>query len=104
MSDNGCQPTSAAFMWVASTVGIHQTITSYNNPKGNADTERLMRTFEEQYPWLHEWTCPFTLASALKTWIEDYNAHYLHSALGYKPPRQFEREYHLSHGTQLPAA
>jgi hypothetical protein len=44
------------------------------------------------------------LASALETWIEDYNAHYLHSALGYKPPRQFEREYHLNHGTQFVAA
>jgi hypothetical protein len=30
--------------------------------------------------------------------------HYLHSALGYKPPRQFEREYYTSHGTQFTAA
>ena len=30
--------------------------------------------------------------------------HYLHSALGYKPPRQFEQEYHTSHRTQFTAA
>jgi putative transposase len=104
MSDNGCQPTSVAFMQACSTLGIHQTFTSYNNPKGNADTERMMRTLKEECLWLHEWTCPFTLASALETWIEDYNTHYLHSALGYKPPRQFEREYHISHGSQFVAA
>jgi transposase InsO family protein len=37
------------------------------------------------------------LVSALTVWIADYHAHYLHSALGYKPPRQFEQEYSTSH-------
>jgi len=35
--DNGCQPTSMAFMEACSTLGIHQAFTSHNNPKGNAD-------------------------------------------------------------------
>jgi putative transposase len=104
MSDNGCQPTSVAFMQTCSTLGIQQAFTSYNNPKGNADTERVIRTLKEACLWLHEWTCPFTLASALERWIDEYNELYLHSALGYKPPRQFERDYHFSHGTQLSAA
>jgi transposase InsO family protein len=104
MSDNGCQPSSVAFIQACSTLGIHQTFTSYNNPKGNADTERMMRALTEECLCLQEWTCPFTLASALETGIEDDKAHYLHSALGDKPPRQFERAYHLSHGTQFVAA
>jgi transposase InsO family protein len=104
MSDNGCQPTSTAFMRACGTLGIQQAFTSYNNPKGNADTERVIRTLKEECLWLQEWTCPFTLASALEAGIADYNERYLHSALGYKPPRQFEREYHLSHGTQFVAA
>jgi transposase InsO family protein len=104
MSDNGCQPTSTAFMRVCGSLGIQHAFTSSNNPKGNADTERVMRTLKEEGLWLQEWTCPFTLASVLKTWSNDDNEHYLPSALGYKPPRQFERDYHLSHGTQLPAA
>jgi putative transposase len=104
MSDNGCQPTSVAFMRACSALGIQQAFTSYNNPKGNADTERVIRTLKEECLWLHEWTSPFTFARALKTSIDQYNEQYLHSALGYKAPRQFEREYHLSHGTQLPAA
>jgi putative transposase len=83
---------------------FQQAFTSSNNPKGNADTERVIRTLKEECLWLQEWTCPFTLTSALEAGIADYNEHYLHSALGYKPPRQFERDYHLGHGTQLPAA
>ncbi|HXG19788.1 MAG TPA: IS3 family transposase [Methylomirabilota bacterium] len=104
MNDNGCQPTSLAFLRACATLEIHQAFTSYNNPKGHADTERVMRTLKEECLWLQEWTSPVTLARALATWIDDYNEHYLHSALGYKPPRQFERDYPLSHGTQLPAA
>ena len=104
MSDHGCQPTAMAFMQVCNTLGIHQVFTSYNNPKGNADTERVMRTLKEEGLWLHEWTSPVTLASALERWIADDTEHYLHSALGYKPPRQFEREYHSRHGTQFTAA
>jgi putative transposase len=104
MSDNGCQPTSLAFMEACRTLEIHQAFTSYNNPKGNADTERVIRTLKEECLWLQEWNCPFALIRALENWIMQYNEHYLHSALSYKSPRQFERAYHLSHGTQFTAA
>jgi putative transposase len=104
MSDNGCQPTSLAFMKACHTLGIQQAFTSDNNPKGKADTERMMRTLKEECLWLSEWTSPFALMRALEGWIADYNEHYLHSALGYQSPRQFERHYHLSHGTQFAAA
>jgi putative transposase len=104
MRDNGCQPTSLAFMRACATLEIRQAFTSYNNPKGHADTERFMRTLKEACLWLQEWTCPFTLISALETWIDDYNEHYLHSALGYKPPRQFERDYYANHSTPFVAA
>lgn len=104
MSDNGCQPTSLAFMEACSTLEIHQAFTSYNNPKGNADTERFMRTLKEECLWLQEWTCPFALAHALRMWSDDYNEHYLHSALGYQAPRQFERAYYASQSTPFVAA
>jgi putative transposase len=75
-SDNGCQPTSVAFMRACSTLGIHQAFTSSNNPKGNADTERVRRTLTEECLWLQEWTSPVTFASALKTWIDQDNEPY----------------------------
>ncbi len=104
MSDNGCQPTSIAFMEACSLLEIHQAFTSYNNPKGNADTERMMRTLKEELVWLREWTSPFELAEALEMWIERYNAEDLHSALGYRSPTQCELSFKNSHQTQfLPA-
>lgn len=39
MSDNGSQPTPLSFMKACSNLDIQQVFTSYNNPKGNADTE-----------------------------------------------------------------
>lgn len=44
------------------------------------------------------------LAEALETWIGQYNAEYLHSALSYKSPIQCESSFNNSHQTQfLPA-
>lgn len=96
MSDNGCQPTSLGFIEGCRTLGITQAFTSYNNPKGNADTERMMRTLKEELFWLREWTSPFLLVKELERWIQDYNARYLHSALGYKSPERFEMEFNTS--------
>ena len=62
MGDNGCQPTALAFMRACATMGIRQAFTSYNNPKGNADTERFMRTLKEELVWLREWTPAMTAA------------------------------------------
>lgn len=103
MSDNGCQPTSVAFMKTCATLGITQAFTSYNNPKGNADTERLMRTLKEEFLWLREWTSSLELERALPAWVDWYNTSYLHSALGYQPPCAVEPQ-HLSHSTPFVAA
>lgn len=101
MSDNGSQPTSVSFMRSCRAMGVNQAFTSYNNPKGNADTERLFRTMKEELLWLREWRNPFELTDTLGRWVELYNNQYLHSALGYKSPNKFEEEYKNSQITPL---
>ncbi len=101
MSDNGSQPTSISFMKACHDMDISQAFTSYNNPKGNADTERVFRTMKEELLWLREWTSPFELADVLGKWIDYYNTSYLHSTLGYKAPNTFEEEYQNSQATLL---
>jgi hypothetical protein len=59
-SDHGCQPTSVAFMRACSALGIQQAFTSDHNPKGHADTERMIRTLKEECLWRHKWTSPVT--------------------------------------------
>jgi putative transposase len=97
MSDNGCQPTSVSFIKSCSDLGIKQAFTSYNNPKGNADTERFFRTMKEELLWLREWTNPIELMNEVSEWIPGYNESYLHSSLGYRTPNYVETEYLNSH-------
>jgi transposase InsO family protein len=92
-SDTGCHATSLSFMKSCSDLGIKQAFTSYNNPKGNADTERFFRTMKEELLWLREWENPMELIDEVGEWISEYNESYLHSSLGYKTPNKVETEY-----------
>ncbi|MEM4235374.1 MAG: DDE-type integrase/transposase/recombinase [Candidatus Methanomethylicaceae archaeon] len=56
VSDNGSQVTSLSFMNDMSTLGIEQIFTACENPKGNADTERVIRTIKEEVIWLNEFS------------------------------------------------
>lgn len=93
MSDNGCQPTAISFLKACHALGIKQAFTSYNNPKGNADTERFMRTMKEELVWINEWRSPTAFFKALDSWINHYNSNYLHSTLDYMPPEKFEQNF-----------
>lgn len=104
MSDNGSQPTSQQFMKACGVLGVHQAFTSYNNPKGNADTERMMRTLKEELIWLREWSTVSEVTAELDKWIDSYNETYLHSALGYRTPNRAEKAYNLSRRTLLETA
>jgi putative transposase len=91
VSDNGSQPTATGFIAAMSVLGIEQVFTSYDNPKGNAETERLMRTIKEELLWLQEFTSLEQAREAIGHWITvEYNERYVHSALGYKSPLEFE--------------
>ena len=92
ISDNGSQPTSQKFMKECSALEIKQIFTCYNNPKGNADTERVIRTIKEDLIWIKEWKSPPLLEEELKAWIVKYNTDFPHSSLNYKTPEQFEKE------------
>ena len=88
ISDNGCQPTSLSFMEACSTLKIKQIFTTWNNPKGNADTERVFRTMKEDLVWPNEWHLPFEFQADLDRWIMAYNTDFLHQSLRYKTPLQ----------------
>jgi len=103
ISDNGSQPTSLSFMKTCSNLDIKQIFTSYNNPKGNADTERMIRTMKEELFWLREWVTERELSLELDKWVEYYNRKYLHSAHGYRTPAKVEEEYYRKQSSYLGA-
>lgn len=96
VSDNGCQPTSVAFQKNCKKLRVHQIFTSYSNPKGNADTERVIRTIKEDLIWPNEWSSIFTLREAIEKWINEYNEDYPHSSIGYMTPCEYEDWYEAS--------
>jgi putative transposase len=93
ISDNGCQPTSQRFMMSCSLLGIKQIFTTWSNPKGNSDTERVMRTIKEDLVWCYDWDNPFDFEVALNKWIYNYNTDYPHQSLKNMTPRQRYETY-----------
>ena len=93
ISDNGCQPTSQRFMMSCSLLGIKQIFTTWSNPKGNSDTERVMRTIKEDLVWPYDWDNPFDFEVALNKWIHAYNTDYPHQSLGNMTPEQYHNSY-----------
>lgn len=96
VSDNGCQPTSKRFMSECKSLGVQQVFTSYNNPKGNADTERVIRTIKEDLIWPREWDNIYELKEKLLEWIQNYNEDFPHSSLGYMTPYDYEAWFNAS--------
>ncbi len=87
ISDNGSQPTSTSFMNDMHQLEINQIFTTYENPKGNAETERMIRTIKEEVIWPNEFENLQEAKETLEKWILiDYNKLYVHSALNYKSP------------------
>ncbi|MDN3505930.1 MAG: integrase core domain-containing protein [Simkaniaceae bacterium] len=92
-SDNGFQPTSTKSMQTCHHLGLEQIFTIYNNPKGNAETERMVRTLKEELIWLREWTSHHEVEKAAKEWVKSYNESSLHSAHGYRSLVWAEKNY-----------
>lgn len=93
VSDNGCQPTSSRFMQHCSDISINQIFSSWNNPKGNSDTERVMRTIKEDLVWPFEWDDPFAFEIAFARWTDQYNGDFPHQSLNNQTPRQFHQNF-----------
>ena len=93
VSDHGSQPTSRSFMKFCSEHGIKQIFASYNNPKGNAETERMIRTIKEEVIWVNEFRSLEEAKEKIGQFVEFYNEKYPHSAIGYKSPSVYFREW-----------
>lgn len=93
ISDNGCQPTSLKYKKECAQLDINQIFTTWSNPKGNADTERVIRRLKENLMWPNDWENPFDFSDALDRWVVDYNTDYPHQALKYMTPAQFNESF-----------
>jgi len=74
-------------------MGLHQIFTSFCNPKGNADTERVIRTMKEDLIWINEWDSFEHLKEAIEDWVKDYNLDFPHSSLKQMTPYEYEKNF-----------
>ena len=93
VTDNGCQPTSKKFKSECNSINVNQVYTSFNNPKGNADTERVIRTIKEDLIWPKEWSSYLELEEALEKWVKNYNEDFPHMSLNYQTPYEYEKNF-----------
>lgn len=91
ITDNGCQPLSTTFMDACGVLGIKQIFTSFNNPQGNADTERVIRTIKEDTVWPFNWQSPLAFEQYFNQRVDKYNHDFPHMSLDWKTPAQFAK-------------
>jgi transposase InsO family protein len=94
LSDNGSIYTALATEWVAEQLHLQPITTPASSPESNGMSEAFVNTLKRDYVDGADCSTGAAVLSQLDEWLEDYNevAPAPHSALGYRSPRQYQRE------------
>jgi transposase InsO family protein len=93
-SDQGVQYASGEYVQRLEEAGIQISMAGRGNPFENAQAERVFRTLKYEEVYLKSYETYDEARANIGEFIEDvYNTKRLHSALGYRPPAEFEADY-----------
>jgi len=91
-SDRGVQYAAADYVSLLFKHQIRISMSRTGNPYDNAKAERFMRTLKYEEVYLSDYQNLVEARASIRRFLEDvYNRQRLHSALGYRPPVEFER-------------
>jgi len=91
-SDQGKQYAAADYVSLLVKHQIRVSMSRTGNPYDNAKAERFMRTLKYEEVYLADYQTLTEARASIKHFIEEvYNRKRLHSALGYRPPVEFEQ-------------
>jgi putative transposase len=91
-SDRGVQYASHDYIGVLQLHGMIPSMSRPANPYDNASCESFMKTLKREEIYAHEYRDLDDLRSNIEQFIDRYyNRQRLHSALGYRPPEEFEK-------------
>ena len=92
-SDRGVQYASGAYVAVLRKHGMIPSMSRPANPYDNASCESFMKTLKREEIYANEYRDLDHLRGNIVAFIDSYyNRVRLHSALGYKPPAEFEQD------------
>jgi putative transposase len=90
-SDRGVQYACRSYVQRLQQAGARISMTGVGEPKENAQAERVIRTVKEEEVDLQDYGSFAEAERGIGRFIEEvYNRRRLHSALGYRPPSEFE--------------
>jgi putative transposase len=90
-SDKGKQYCAAEYVSLLIKHQIRISMSRTGNPYDNAKAERFMRTVKYEEVYLADYQSLTEARASIRRFIEEvYNRKRLHSALGYRPPAEFE--------------
>jgi putative transposase len=93
-SDQGVQYVCGAYTQRLLSAGAQISMAAKGTPLENAQAERFFRTLKQEEVYLHEYQSFAEAEASIGRFIDDvYNQKRLHSALGYRPPSEFETLY-----------
>jgi putative transposase len=91
-SDRGVQYASAEYIEVLEQQGVIPSMSRPANPYDNASCESFMKTLKREEIYANTYRDLDNLRTNIEAFIEHYyNRGRLHSALGYRPPQEFEQ-------------
>ncbi len=90
-SDRGVQYAAADYVALLQAHQIQISMSRTGNPYDNAKAERFMRTLKYEEVYLNDYDTLAEVLASVQHFIEAiYNRKRLHSAIGYRPPAEFE--------------
>jgi putative transposase len=90
-SDRGVQYAAADYVALLREYRIQISMSRTGNPYDNAKAERFMRTLKYEEVYLNDYDTLAEVLASVQHFIEAvYNRKRLHSAIGYRPPAEFE--------------
>lgn len=90
-SDRGVQYASSAYREALRACGLVGSMSAVGNPYDNPQAESFMKTIKVEEIYIGGYETYADVLERLPHFIDDvYNTKRLHSAIGYKPPQEFE--------------
>lgn len=89
--DNGCQPTSRAYLETLDILGITGEWVGFNCPEQNAHVESVIGTLKQDWLWLEECDTDYEASALCQRAVSEYNHDHPHSSLCMLSPLEFTR-------------